>query len=62
MKEKINALEENKTLKLVALPPVERVTGCKWVYKIKYKDNEHIKRFKARPVAKGRNQKEGLYY
>lgn len=29
MKEKINALEENKTLKLVALPPVERVTGCK---------------------------------
>ncbi|XP_015161169.1 uncharacterized mitochondrial protein AtMg00820-like [Solanum tuberosum] len=62
MKAEIEALEDNHTRKVVPLPEGKKVIGCKWVYKIKYKDTGEIERFKARLVAKGYNQKEGLDY
>lgn len=62
MQEEIQALEDNKTWEIVSLPPGKKAIGCKWVYKIKYKATGEIERFKARLMAKGYSQQEGLDY
>lgn len=62
MKLEIQALEDNNTWKVVDLPPGTHAIGSKWVYKIKYKANGEVQRFKARLVTKGYNQQEGLDY
>lgn len=56
----IHALEANKTWSLVELPPQKNAIGCKWFYKIKYKSDGSIERYKAWLVAEGYNQQEGL--
>lgn len=61
-KKKIKALKDNNTLSIVALPPGAKAIRSKWVYKIKYKSNGEVERFKARSVAKGYNQREDLDY
>ncbi|GJT63798.1 retrovirus-related pol polyprotein from transposon TNT 1-94 [Tanacetum coccineum] len=58
----IQALEKNNTWKLVPLPAGKIPIGSKWVYRIKHKANGTIERYKARVVAKGFNQKEGIDY
>lgn len=45
---------------MVPLPADRKPLGCKWVYKIKRRDDGTIDRFKARLVAKGFNQQEGV--
>lgn len=44
------------------LPQGQEVIGCRRVYKVKYKANGHIERYKERLVAKGYSQREGLDY
>lgn len=56
------ALEDNKTWKLVTLPPGKIPIGCKWVSIVKYKVDGSIKRYKVRLVTKGYNQQEGIHY
>ncbi|XP_075103729.1 uncharacterized protein LOC142178297 [Nicotiana tabacum] len=61
MKAEIQALKDNKAWELVALPAGKTPIGCRWVYKVKYKANGDIERFKAHLVAKGYSQKEDVY-
>ncbi|XP_074305190.1 uncharacterized protein LOC141640232 [Silene latifolia] len=62
MANEIEALERNGTWKIVELPKGKRPIGCKWVYKIKHKADGTIERYKARLVAQGFTQVEGVDY
>jgi len=62
MAQEIAALEENHIWFVTDLPPGKHHIGCKWVYKIKYKADGSIERYKARLIAKGYTQSEGLDY
>ncbi|GKC43676.1 retrovirus-related pol polyprotein from transposon TNT 1-94 [Tanacetum coccineum] len=46
MRKEIRALEENGTWILQALPDGKRAIDSKWVYKIKYKPNGEVERYK----------------
>lgn len=50
---KFDALEQNNTWTLVDLLKGKRLIGCRWVYKVKYKSDGCIERYKAHFVAKG---------
>jgi hypothetical protein len=44
------------------LPKGKKAIGCKWVYKIKYKSDGTLERHKAKLVALGNKQVEGVDY
>ncbi|OMP12136.1 Reverse transcriptase, RNA-dependent DNA polymerase [Corchorus capsularis] len=58
MKEEYAALLQNGTWSLVPKAPNMNIVGCRWVYKIKERDDGTIER--ARLVAKGYTQQEGI--
>ncbi|XP_075104363.1 putative mitochondrial protein AtMg00820 [Nicotiana tabacum] len=62
MTQELNALKENETWSLVDLPIGKVPIGCKWVFKIKYRADGEVERYKARLVAKRYNQMKGLDY
>ena len=47
----IDALEHNNTWDIMKLPPGIIAIGCKWVFRINFKSDGTIERFKARLVA-----------
>ncbi|GKB72637.1 retrovirus-related pol polyprotein from transposon TNT 1-94, partial [Tanacetum coccineum] len=62
MEKELNALEQNRTWELTELPIGHKPITSKWVYKIKYKANGTLDKYKARLVVRGYNQKEGQDY
>jgi len=60
MQDELQALAANNTWQLTPLPSGKKTIGCKWVYKIKYHYDGTVERHKARVVAKGFTQLEGL--
>ena len=59
--EEIESLMKNRTWILVERPTTQRPVSCKWVYKKKVEAGNKI-RFKARLVARGFTQEEGIDY
>jgi hypothetical protein len=62
MQVEFNALLHNKTWSLVPSQAASNLVGCKWVFKLKRKDDGSIERHKARLVAKGFHQQAGIDY
>ncbi|GKC79423.1 ribonuclease H-like domain-containing protein [Tanacetum coccineum] len=58
----MDTLPRNDTWDIVDLPKDIKAIGSKWTFKIKYKSNGEINRFKARLVAQGFGQKERIDY
>ena len=60
MNDEIESLMKNHTWEPVDLPPRNKPLVCKQIFKRKLKVDGLIDKYKARPVAKGFKQKEGL--
>ena len=61
MEEEMNSLKENDTFTLTTLPEGRKVVGSRWVYTVK-ENPSGSKTYKARYVAKGYSQTEGVDY
>ena len=57
--ELLAALEQNHTWELTSLPHGKHAIGCKWVYKIKFRPDGSVERYKARLAARGDKQIKG---
>ncbi|CAM8937171.1 unnamed protein product [Rhodiola kirilowii] len=62
MFKEINALQSNNTWEIIDLPAGKHPFSSKWVYRIKMNSHGSIERYKARLVARGFSQMEGLDY
>ncbi|KAE8683538.1 hypothetical protein F3Y22_tig00111200pilonHSYRG00002 [Hibiscus syriacus] len=61
MKDEMDSLMSNQTWELIELPPAKKALHNKWIYRIK-EEHDGSKRYKARLVGKGFQQKEGIDY
>ena len=62
MDAEIKSILDNHTYSLVSLPNGRKPIGCRFVFKVERKSDGSIDRFKARLVAQGFGQREGLDY
>ena len=62
IKEEMNSMTSNRVWDLVELLNGVKVVGCKWVFKTKKDSMGNIERHKARLIAKGFTQREGIVY
>jgi hypothetical protein len=62
MCDEIKALRSNHTWSLVPFHPSMNVVGSGWVYRIKCRVDGSIEHYKARLVARGFTQQEGINY
>lgn len=62
MAEEFSALQRQGTWSLVPPSPDKHVVGCKWVFKIKHNQDGSVARHRARLVAKGFHQEQGIDY
>ena len=60
MLEEMKSMEKNETLQLVDPPLGWRPVSLKWVYKVKWNELGAIVKHKARLVAQGFVQREGI--
>ncbi|GJQ90843.1 ribonuclease H-like domain-containing protein [Tanacetum coccineum] len=62
MNQEMDALLRNGTWEIIKLSKDRKAIGSKWIHKIKYRSSGEINRYKARLVAHGFGQKEGIDY
>ncbi|WKA05139.1 hypothetical protein VitviT2T_023122 [Vitis vinifera] len=62
MQEELNQFERSEVWELMSRPQNQSVIGIRWVFKNKMDENGIIIRNKARLVAQGFNQEEGIDY
>ena len=62
MSSEFNSTNNNHTWDLVSYSKRMNVVGCRWVFTIKYNPDGNIAKYKARIVAKGFHQQEGIDY
>ncbi|WJX45884.1 hypothetical protein P8452_32732 [Trifolium repens] len=62
MNEELRSIEKNNTWDLYDLPSDKKAIDVKWVYKAKQNPEGKIIKYKARLIAKGFLQKQGLNY
>lgn len=62
MLEEMASIKQNKTWSLVDLSARQRAIGLKWVFKLKRDERGNISKFKARLMAKGYMQRQGVDY
>eukprot|EP00253_Pinus_taeda_P032294 PITA_32294 len=60
MVEEYNSIMTNDVWEVVPRPEDRSIVGSRWIYKIKYAANDNMEKYKARFVAKGYAQKEGI--
>lgn len=58
----VDALEGSGTWTVTTLPPGKQEIGCQWIFKIKFNADGTVERYKARLVACGNKQEEGVDY
>ncbi|GAU18546.1 hypothetical protein TSUD_325360 [Trifolium subterraneum] len=62
MQEELNQFERNEVWSLVPKPSQKNIIGTKWVYRNKLNEQGEVVRNKARLVAQGYSQQEGIDY
>jgi hypothetical protein len=62
MVEEYASIMKNDVWEVVPRPEGKSVIGSRWIYKIKHAADGSVEKFKARFVAKGFSQKEGIDY
>ena len=62
MVEEYSSIMQNDVWEVVPKPTDREVVGSHWIYKIKHDANGSIEKYKARFVAKGFSQEEGIDY
>jgi hypothetical protein len=62
MMEEYQSIMKNGVWEVVLRPKGKSIVSSKWIYKIKHAANGSIEKYKARFVARGFSQKEGVDY
>ena len=62
MENEIKSIASNGVWDLVELPNDSKPIACKWDFKTKRDFNNQVERYKAKSVAKGFSQKNGIDY
>jgi transposase InsO family protein len=62
IKSEHKSLVDNQTWELVEKPKDRKLVSCKWVFKVKHNADGSVERYKARLVARGFTQTEGVDY
>jgi hypothetical protein len=62
MTEEYQSIIKNDVWEIVPRPKSKDVVSSKWLFKIKHAADESIEKYKARLVARGFSQKEGIDY
>jgi hypothetical protein len=62
MTKEYQSIIKNDVWEIVPRPKSKDVVSSKWIFKIKHAANRSIEKYKARFVARGFSQKEGIDY